>query len=272
MPDHVMGDAEKKAMFDKMAEDYDKNFPLMTEFARDAIALAPPITPTSRVHDNASGPGVFSGLLLEAQADVNIDATDISDGMLAAAKKRYPSITTQNMDINNLDGFEDGRFTHSFTGFAFVSMAPADVEKGVKELYRTLGDGGVAVVSGWQKVGWVADWLSPLVKTTAKELGKDPTSIPDSLPTVKGDAFTSAAKAAGFKEVSVDTKERKIPSEVLGKGPNAAATQGIIGVLTQGFTDEEKATVIGKVMEELKKVVEEDRHFGMTAWLAVLKK
>ena len=75
------------------------------------------------------------------------------------------------MDACALD-FEGGRFDLSITNFG-ISLFP-DAVKGVKEIFRTLKVGGIAIVTTWKAVGWL-----PLLHELQKVLrpGEEPFSL-----------------------------------------------------------------------------------------------
>lgn len=110
------------------------------------------------IHDNACGTGLMSKALiqnLESGQHMRIYCTDAAPGMIDAvrARRRTNPIWTQNIveakTMNGMDlEYADMTFAASFTMFA-IFLFP-DPAKGVREIYRTLVPGGLAVVSGWQ--------------------------------------------------------------------------------------------------------------------------
>jgi ubiquinone/menaquinone biosynthesis C-methylase UbiE len=154
--------------FDRVASNYESPDPKsrMAKIARELIAMAPAITSSSIIHDNASGPGILASEIVdqflaseggeEKEGKPEIHATDISPGMISVlqAKERLTKfgIKSEVMDSCSLS-FPDEKFTHSLTNMGiFLFPSP---EKGAREIYRTLKFAGTAVVTSVGKVGWV---------------------------------------------------------------------------------------------------------------------
>lgn len=110
------------------------------------------------VHDNACGTGLMSKALienLEPHQHMRIYCTDVSPGMIDAVRARCrtnPTWTQNVAEAKTMNGMDleyaDMTFAASFTMFA-IFLFP-DPAKGVREIFRTLVPGGLAVVSGWQ--------------------------------------------------------------------------------------------------------------------------
>lgn len=99
----------------------------------------------AKVHDNGCGVGAGSHAIFEKQPDVSITATDIDDRALELYKQRAASWPAEasHMDSTALK-FPDGTFTHSLWN-ALIFVLPNDGIEAIKETYRTLNPGGVAV-------------------------------------------------------------------------------------------------------------------------------
>jgi len=79
--------------FDKVAATYESGSTnRTTNFARDLIALVPPISQTSIVLDNASGPEIITGEILKqsvaSDPPPHIYATNISPAMIQILRKK----------------------------------------------------------------------------------------------------------------------------------------------------------------------------------------
>ncbi|KAF4448354.1 hypothetical protein F53441_8229 [Fusarium austroafricanum] len=121
--------------------------------ANFSLDLIPPFQSTDIIHDNACGSLVVSQCILSKSSTPNglhIDATDINPQFIMGAEQVVQTtnlpVKAKVMDARSLQ-FPDNHFTHSFNNIAFHSMAIA--EPAVKEVFRTLKPGGIAMVSAW---------------------------------------------------------------------------------------------------------------------------
>jgi SAM-dependent methyltransferase len=105
------------------------------------------------VHDVGCGLGAAtSAVVVNSKGEnVVIKGSDINDDVLDAyrqniAKNKWPAEAFK-MDASALD-FPDETFTHSI-GSALVFILPNGGIDAMKEMYRTLKPGGVAIVNSW---------------------------------------------------------------------------------------------------------------------------
>merc|ERR1711977_763281 len=118
--------------------------------AKASLSLIPKISSGAVVHDNGCGVGAGTGAMLavsEPLATISVKATDVDDRALAmyenkAAENGWPAEASR-MDANALT-FPDKTFTHSLMN-AVVFVLPNDGIDAVKEIYRTLKPGGIAI-------------------------------------------------------------------------------------------------------------------------------
>lgn len=266
---------QTNAIFDKIAKDYEKNFAQMITYAKVSLTLAPPIDGTSHVHDNASGPGIVTGAILESNPSARIDATDISEAMVGATKLKYAKdgqVTAQVMDVMDLNGFEDNRFTHSFTNFVFVIMKPDECRKGAKEIYRTVKPGGTAVVLGWERIGWKFDFLEPAMATVAKELGKPTENLLDGFREVTAGQFEGYAKEAGFTDVKTEFRSRDMPGSDIAKEVMDNMFVFFVEMVAKEWTEDERKKLMDLIAKRRQEQKENPSKFEMKAWFSVMKK
>ncbi|KAH6652145.1 hypothetical protein BKA67DRAFT_660913 [Truncatella angustata] len=123
------------------------------------------ITSASVVHDNAAGPGTATSALIpwaESRGlSPKIVVTDYIPGMIQAFEKLKSSHTdsklwqsTEGKVVNSLDlsEFPDGHFTHTIDNFSVSTFGNKEQqEQGLREVYRTLGEGGLAVFLTWKR-------------------------------------------------------------------------------------------------------------------------
>jgi demethylmenaquinone methyltransferase/2-methoxy-6-polyprenyl-1,4-benzoquinol methylase len=132
-------------MFDRIAGVYDAMNSVMTagmhhRWRRRAIDLAD-VGPGSRVLDVATGTG---DLAIEARSrGAEVVGSDFSEGMLALARKKEPSITFEQADALALP-YPDDSFDAATVGFGARNFA--DLQQGLNEMARVVRPGGRVVV------------------------------------------------------------------------------------------------------------------------------
>ncbi|KAI9671641.1 MAG: hypothetical protein M1831_003169 [Alyxoria varia] len=82
-----------------------------------------------------------------------------------ASEKIHASVADSRDLSDVLPRDENAIITHSYTGFALPFFAESDRRAAAAEIYRTLRRGGVAVVTGWERLGWV-----DIIETVRREV------------------------------------------------------------------------------------------------------
>lgn len=123
------------------------------QVARRLLKFIPPIAPGSIIHDNACGVGAMTEAVLESNVqDVSIVATDIVPQVVEQVQKKVADngwpVKAKVMPSEALT-FPDAEFTHSLTNLG-IMVIEGDAAAG-GHIYRTLKDGGLAVLSIWDK-------------------------------------------------------------------------------------------------------------------------
>lgn len=238
-----------------------------------ASPLAVPITSSSIIHDNASGPGIVADELLKLPALAQlsprpkIHCTDISPPMITMLeKKSLPGIESAVMDSCALT-FATNTFTHSFmNGSIFVI---ADYQKAASEIYRTLQPGGVACVSTIKHAGW----MPPFVRAHKRVRPEEPEWPGLMAPEWSTEEHLKGImEKAGFASEDVYVESYEVPfaiSKFLEVQKPIA--EMAITVMTKTWFDEEKATLRKVLDEEVAVEVERDPA-EMGFWIAVAKK
>jgi len=162
IPAPIMSAIPKTALehFNKSAENYESTTGGATrELAEHVLSLIErlkPLTPESKVLDNACGTGIVTDVVLLQSSPggaPEIHAVDAAEAMVAITKDRFsssPTVQAATMPGEELS-FPDGTFTHSITNLGLMFFT--DAAKGAAEIARTLHPEGVAVVTGWAVQG-----------------------------------------------------------------------------------------------------------------------
>jgi SAM-dependent methyltransferase len=127
-----------------------------SQFAAHNLSLLPAIKPGSTIHDNASGAGTVTRLILESpRSDVTIYATDIDQPFLdVLSANHWPNVhvSAQRSEKTN---FPDAFFDYDIMNIGIIFTSGGGVDA-AREIYRTLKPGGgTAVVNCWKAIGWL---------------------------------------------------------------------------------------------------------------------
>ena len=104
------------------------------------------------INQNASilelgcGPGNITKQLLRLKPQLDILATDVSENMIAHAKKNNPTITTQQLDARKLASLQC-TFDGIICGFIIPYLAKEDLEKLCKDFNNKLHKNGILYLS-----------------------------------------------------------------------------------------------------------------------------
>ena len=149
--------------FNKIAKSYESISGGVTRtVATVCVSHLGDLPSNARVLDNACGPGMAGDETLKVYPSASVDMVDIAQGMIdlvrgaAQENERWKGrVNAAVMDGARLR-FEADTFDASITNFGiFIFDTPA---AGAREIYRTLKQGGKAVITSWKFVGW-ADLL-----------------------------------------------------------------------------------------------------------------
>jgi SAM-dependent methyltransferase len=193
-------------------ENYHRNLgPVLFEpYARDMAARVASLklAPGARVLEMACGTGIVTAQLLKAlPAGVALVSTDVSEPMLAVARKLLPAdprLTLSQADACALP-FRDGEFDAVVCQYG-VMFFP-DKVKAMREARRVLKPGGVYLFSVWESLE-----RNPLVATVQGELERRwPANPPAFLRTPYGwhdrAEIERVARAGGFSRVGFTALE-----------------------------------------------------------------
>lgn len=149
--------AEVAAMFDQVAETYDKTNSLLS-FGQDShwrkiVRKSLNLKSGQKILDLAAGTGASSAAF--ALPGVKVVAGDFSEGMLAVGRVRHPEIDFVFADATALP-FADGEFDSVTISFGLRNVV--NVEKALSEMHRVTKPGGSVVICEFSKVS------SPLLR------------------------------------------------------------------------------------------------------------
>ncbi|KAH7409009.1 S-adenosyl-L-methionine-dependent methyltransferase [Cadophora sp. MPI-SDFR-AT-0126] len=264
------------AYFNKLSQVYPRQSGNSTAdlFASITDYLAP-ITASSVIHDNASGPGTATGVILKNLKPEDYPTVIVTD-MVPAMIEAFNSDVAKTNGTSKLIGvvmksetldFPDEHFTHSITNFSIFNFV--DPVICVKEIHRTLKPSGQAVITTWKTFA-----IGDLIHETQRRIRPD---LP--LMKVSGaeyhsvDAVIDVMMKAGFEKEGIKvlsptvvvTGEKLEGLTEFGSGPFTDSARS-------GWTDEEK----GKWKEVLLQVLEEKKQeYGglkFEAWALVATK
>lgn len=126
--------------------------------AQDVQTSPNPFGPDSVVHDTAAGPGIGAAAIVaripKEQLPKHVLVSDNVPMMISAARESLtasplPHVECKELESQDLSSIPDNFFTHSINNFSiFTFVRPADA---IRETYRTLRPGGLAVVTCWRR-------------------------------------------------------------------------------------------------------------------------
>jgi ubiquinone/menaquinone biosynthesis C-methylase UbiE len=269
---------ESVKSFSDFAEFYKKGNAFTTSIAAYGLTVLPPLTPNSIVHDNASGPGVVSFAIADAFANNVADlpriyGTDLAPGMIELMEKEIVArglqdkISAAILDSRHLEGFGDGKFTHSITNFAIMTD-DAGADKIASEIYRTLQPGGAAMVTSWEHSAVeLVDRVSRRIRPN-----HDPVRVISPEWATK-EKLVGTLITGGFQEAKIEVYSRDSVVEYESEKDRLAYfTHPFWGMWRKGWSEKEEELWDGVMGEELLKVAGTGRMFSGKAWVAVARK
>lgn len=236
-----------------------------------------PIGPDSVVHDTAAGPGIGAAALVarlaKDQLPKEVLVSDNVPMMVSAARESLaasplPHVDCKELDSQDLSSVPDGYFTHSINNFSiFTFVRPADA---VRESYRTLRPGGLAVVTCWRRFAPVF-----IVHAAQKRIRPDLPLMPMPSPEFcEGGVLQRVVEESGFakdgitvteKVLVVDDDENIAGLTMLTSGPMMAKAR-------EGYTEEEEARWVESVNQSVKEEVQQFDGIRFEAYILLATK
>ncbi|KUI68606.1 hypothetical protein VM1G_04703 [Cytospora mali] len=236
-----------------------------------------PIGPDSVVHDTAAGPGIGAAALVASlpkdQLPKEVLVSDNVAMMVSAARESLdasplPHVDCKELDSQDLSSVPDEYFTHSIDNFSiFTFVRPVDA---VRETYRTLRPGGIAVVTCWRRF---ASML--IVHAAQKKIRPDLPLMPTPSPefyqegalqeVVEESGFSKANITIADKVLLVDDDKNVAGLTTLMSGPMMAKAR-------EGYTEEEEARWAESVGQSVKEEVEQFGGIRFEAYILLATK
>ncbi|KAI4859013.1 S-adenosyl-L-methionine-dependent methyltransferase [Hypoxylon rubiginosum] len=232
--------------------------------AENVQTSASPIGPDSVVHDTAAGPGIGAAALVASLPKDRLPkemlVSDNAAIMISAARESLaasplPRVDCKEIDSQDLSSVPDNYFTHSIDNFSiFTFVRPVDV---IRETYRTLRPGGLAVVTCWRR-------FAPMyiVHAAQKRIRPDLPLMPTPSPQFyEEDVLQKVVEEGGFAKgnITVVDKVRVVSDDENVAGLTMLMTGPMMAKAREGYTEEEQARWAESVSQSVK---EEVKQFG----------
>lgn len=218
-----------------------------------------PIGPDSVVHDTAAGPGIGAAALVarlpKDQLPKDVLVSDNNAMMMSAARDSLvasplPHVECKELDSHDLSSLPDDHFTHSIDNFSIFTFArPAEA---IRETYRTLRPGGLAIVTCWNRFAPVI-----IVHAAQKMIRPDLPLMPNPGPQFFEDGvLQKVVEEGGFTKdkITVVRKELLIVDDENKEGLTSLMTGPLMKKAREGYTEDEEA----RWAESVAKAVQEE--------------
>ena len=221
---------------------------------------AHPIGADSVVHDTAAGPGIGAAALVarlpKDQLPKEILVSDNAAMMVSAARESLtasplPRVDCKELDSQDLSSVPDNYFTHSINNFSIFTFArPADA---VREIYRTVRPGGLAVLTCWRR-------FAPMfiVHAAQKKIRPDlPLMSAPNPEFFKEGVLQKVVEENGFvKDIIMSDKVLVVADDENIAGLTTFMSGPMMIKAREGYTEEEEAKWAESVRQSVKEEVE----------------
>lgn len=141
--------AGQAAAFDALGDRYDEAFPHKEGQVAAAEWLIRSLPTGSRALDLGSGTGIPTALQL-AEAGLKVVGVDLSDGMVALARRNVPAAEFRQADIADLrpgGPLDLGRFEAVAAFFSLLMLPRAEIPPALRTIHHLLVPGGLFALS-----------------------------------------------------------------------------------------------------------------------------
>ncbi|KAI1385883.1 S-adenosyl-L-methionine-dependent methyltransferase [Hypoxylon trugodes] len=223
---------------------------------------AHPIGLDSVVHDTAAGPGIGAAALVahlpKDQLPKELLVSDNAAMMLNAARESLassplPHVDCKELDSQDLSSIPDNHFTHSINNFSiFTFIRPVDV---IRETYRTLRPGGLAIVTCWRR-------FAPMyiVHAAQKKIRPDLPLMPTPSPQFYEDGeLQKVVEEGGFAKDKITRVDKTlvVTDDENVTGLTALMSGPMMKKAREGYTEEEEARWTESVSQAVKEEIEQ---------------
>ncbi|KAI1370439.1 S-adenosyl-L-methionine-dependent methyltransferase [Hypoxylon crocopeplum] len=238
---------------------------------------AHPIGPDSVVHDTAAGPGIGAAALVarlpKDQLPKEMLVSDNVAMMVSAARESLvasplPHVDCKELDSQDLSSVPDNYFTHSIDNFSiFTFVRPVDA---VRETYRTLRPGGLAVVTCWRRFAPVC-----IMHAAQKKIRPDLPLMPTPNPQFfEEGVLQKVVEEAGFAKDHITVVDKVL---VVADAENVAGltmlmSGPMMSKAREGYTEEEEARWAESVSQSVKEEVEQFGGIRFEAYILLATK
>jgi ubiquinone/menaquinone biosynthesis C-methylase UbiE len=238
---------------------------------------AHPVGPDSVVHDTAAGPGIGAAALVAClpkdQLPREMLVSDNVAMMVSVARESLitsplPHVDCKELDSHRLSSVPDNYFTHSINNFSIFTFArPADA---VRETYRTLRPGGLAVVTCWRR-------FAPMfiVHAAQKKIRPDLPLMPTpGAEFYEEGVLQKVVKESGFAKDNIALVDKVL---VVADDENIAGLTTLMSgpmmkKARDGYTEEEEARWVESVSQSVKEEVEQFGGIRFEAYILLATK
>ncbi|KAF3021963.1 hypothetical protein E8E14_010056 [Neopestalotiopsis sp. 37M] len=238
-----------------------------------------PITSDSVVHDTAAGPGIGAAAIVarlpREQLPKHVLVSDNVPMMLGAARESLGASPLPHVECKELDSQDlssaavpDDLFTHSINNFSiFTFFRPADA---VRETYRTLQPGGLAVVTCWRR-------FAPMhiVHVAQKRIRPDGVLMPTPNPQFfEEGVLQKVVEEGGFvkDQIRLTEKTLVVADDENIAGLTALMTGPLMAKAREGYTEEEEARWAESVKQSVKEEVDQFGGIKFEAYILLATK
>lgn len=186
--------------WDERAEGYDKFFSAVSEHNVGPLLDAANVRAGSRVLDSGCGPGNLAAAA--AARGASVVGADLSQGVLAIARKRNPQLEFRQADAEHLP-FPDHDFDAVVANLLVPHLPRPDA--GLAELVRVLKTDGRLAVSMWDLPAR-SRFVGIIWEAIAEVGASPPHGIPPGPPPFRysdGDELVALLRSAGLKDVKL---------------------------------------------------------------------